>query len=72
VGGRDRIVDLKVTEGPQLREAVFEYRLDDPQPIVAQIGSMRGGHVAKSIQSNSGLSPVSRRAAPAGERKRLE
>ena len=72
MGGRDRIVDLKVTEGPQLREAVFEYRLDDPQPIVAQIGSMSRGNIAKNIQSDCGLGTRSRRAVPAGERKRLE
>jgi hypothetical protein len=56
-GRRDGVVDFKVTEGPQLSKAVFEDRLDDPQPIVPQIGSMSRGHVAKNIQSDCGLCP---------------
>ena len=71
LGRLDGVVDFKVTERPQLREAVFEDRLYDPQPIVAQPGSVNRGHVAKSIQSDGGLRPISRRAIPTGERQRL-
>jgi hypothetical protein len=72
LGRRDRVVDFKVTKHPQLREAVFEGRLEDPQPLVAQIGSMRRGHVAKNIQSDCRLCPSSSAAVPASERQRLE
>ena len=69
---RDGVVDFKVTQGPQLREAVLKDRLDDPQPIVAQIGSMSRGHAAKNIQGRCGICPINLRAVSGGERKSLE
>src|SRR5437016_2080484 len=71
LGRLDGFVDLEFTKGLQLTLAIFKDRFDDPQPIVAQTGSMSRGHIAKRIQSNCGLCRISHCAVSSGERKRL-
>jgi hypothetical protein len=66
------VPDFKITEGLELRDALFEDGLDDPQPIVVQIGSVGRRHIAKGIETECGLGPIDRGATPNGERKRLQ
>jgi hypothetical protein len=70
-GGFDGVVDWKFTEGAHLREVVFEDRLDDPQPIVAEVRSLKQGHVAKRIEAECGLRRLGR-ATARRERQRIE
>jgi len=72
MGRRDAVVDFKFAESPHLSKAVFKDRLDHAEPIIAQIRSMRDGHVAKSFQCDFRLGCLNCHAVSGSERNRLE
>jgi hypothetical protein len=40
-GSGDRVIDFKLTQCQQVRNALFEDRRDDPEPIVVQLWPRR-------------------------------
>src|SRR5271166_5377239 len=68
----DGAVDFKFTERPQLRELVLERRLDGPQPLVAQVGSIKRGNIEKNFHTDRGLCRVGRSAAPGRGRQGIK
>ncbi len=50
MGGPDRIVDVKISEDPQLSQTALEHRLEDWQPGVAYVAPAKSGCGAHGIE----------------------